>query len=166
VSGNKLDDLTREWLTARAGMTETLWRQRPTGFRDVGNPTGLYTTPRDMAKLGHLILDHGKALDGRPVISSEQLSALLQRSPTNPAYGRLWWLNGSSYALLPANARRESALVPAAPMDLVAALGALDRKIYVVPSRKLIVVRTGQAAVDRGFDQELWSRLMKAAPKN
>ena len=165
VSRKKLDDLTGEWLTQPAGMTETLWRQRPAGFRDVGNPTGLYTTPRDMAKLGQLILDHGKSLDGRRVISTEQLSSLTERSPANPAYGRLWWLNGSSYALLPANARRESALIPAAPMDLVAALGALDRKIYVVPSRKLIVVRTGQAAVDRNFDQELWSRLMKAEPK-
>ena len=30
---------------------------------------------------------------------------------------------------------------------------------------KLIVVRTGQAAPDRDFNQQLWVRLMKAAPK-
>jgi hypothetical protein len=93
-------------------------------------------------------------------------SALLERSPTNPAYGRLWWLNGSDYALLPGRLRRETALIPAAPADLVAALGALDRKIYVVGSRNLIVVRTGQAAPDRGFDQQVWLRLMKAAPEH
>jgi len=166
ASGQKLDDLTRVWLTEPASMTDTLWRQRPAVFGDVGNPTGLYTTPRDMAKLGQLVLDEGKAGNGKRVISAAQLAALFQRSPTNPAYGRLWWLNGSSYTLRPAGARTENALIPAAPAELVAALGAQDRKIYVVPSRRLIVVRTGQAAPDRGFDQQVWLRVMKAAPKD
>ena len=165
ASGQTLDDLTRLWLTKPAGMIDTLWRRRPVAFADVGNPTGLYTTPSDMAKLGQLVLDKGKAADGTRVISETQLAALFERSPTNPAYGRLWWLNGSAYAMLPAGARTETALIPAAPADLVAALGAQDRKIYVAPSRKLVVVRTGQAAPDRGFNQQLWLRLMKAAPK-
>jgi len=164
ASGQKLDDLTSLWLTKPAGMSDTLWRQRPGGF--AANPTGLYTTPRDMAKLGQLILDKGKAEDGKRVISAAQLAALFERSPTNPAYGRLWWLNGSAYALRPAGVRTETALIPAAPAELVAALGAQDRKIYVVASRKLIVVRTGQAAPDRGFDQQVWLRLMKATPKS
>jgi len=166
ASGKKLDDLTREWLTDPLGMSETLWRERPGAFSGVGNPTGLYTTPRDMAKLGQLVLDHGKSSRGQRVISSSQLAAILERSPTNPAYGRLWWLNGSSYTLRPAGVRVETSLIPAAPPDLVAALGAQDRKIYVAPSRKLIVVRTGRATPDRSFDQEVWLRLMKAAPKN
>jgi CubicO group peptidase (beta-lactamase class C family) len=166
ASGQKLDDITRLWLTEPAGMVDTLWRQRPGAFSDVGNPTGLYTTPRDMAKLGQLVLDNGKAADGKRVISAVQLAALFERSPTNPAYGRLWWLNGSAYTLRPAGVRTETALIPAAPPELVAALGAQDRKIYVVRSRKLIVVRTGQAAPDRGFDQQVWLRIMKAAPKH
>lgn len=166
ASGQKLDDLTRLWLTEPAGMSETLWRQRPAVFANVGNATGLYTTPRDMAKLGQLVLDKGEAADGKRVISAAQLAALFERSQTNPAYGRLWWLNGSSYSLRPAGARSDTALIPAAPADLVAALGAQDRKIYIVPSRKLIVVRTGRAAPDRGFDQQVWLRLMKAAPKD
>ena len=164
ASGQTLDDLTRLWLTEPAGMADTLWRLRPGAFRGVGNPTGLYTTPRDMAKLGQLVLDKGKAPDGKRVISAAQLAALFERSLTNPAYGRLWWLNGSSYTLRPAGARTETALIPAAPADLVAALGAQGRKIYIVRSRKLIVVRTGQAAPDRGFDQQVWLRLLKAAP--
>jgi hypothetical protein len=99
------------------------------------------------------------------VISAAQLAALFQRSPTNPAYGRLWWLNGSAYTLLPAGARTETPLIPTGPADLVAASGAQDRRIYIVRSRKLIVVRTGQAAPDGSFDQQVWLRLMKAAPK-
>ena len=159
---SELGTITQAWLTQPAGMTDTLWRLRPAAFADVGNPTGLYTTPRDMAKLGQLVLDHGIAADGKRVVSDAQLTALFQPSPTNPAYGRLWWLNGSSYTLRPTDRREETALIPAAPADLVAALGAQDRKIYVVPSRKLVVVRTGQAAPDKGFDQQVWLRLMKA----
>ena len=162
ASGQKLDELTRLWLTEPAGMKDTLWRQRPAAMADVGNPTGLYTTPRDMATLGQLVLDKGKSDDGRRVISETQLAALFQRTSTNPAYGRLWWLNGSSYSLRPAGIRTETELIPGAQADLVAALGAQDRKIYIVPSRNLIVVRTGRAAPDRGFDQQVWLRLNKA----
>jgi CubicO group peptidase (beta-lactamase class C family) len=166
AAGKKLDDLTRRWLTEPVGMSDTLWRQRPAGLPAVGNPTGLYTTPRDMAKLGQLVLDKGKAADGKRVISEAQLAALFERSSTNPAYGRLWWLNGSAYTLRPGGLRTETPLIPAAPADLVAALGAQDRKIYIVPSRKLVVVRTGRAAPDGSvdFNQQIWLRLMKAAP--
>jgi len=165
ASGRKLDEMTRLWLTEPAGMSDTLWRDRPAAFSAVGNPAGLYTTPRDMAKLGQLVIDKGKGEDGKRIISAAQLAALFERSPTNPAYGRLWWLNGSAYTLRPAGVRVETALIPAAPAELIAALGAQDRKIYIVPSRKLIVVRTGQAAPDRRFDQQVWLRLMRAAPK-
>jgi CubicO group peptidase (beta-lactamase class C family) len=165
ASGRKLDDITRSWLTEPAGMADTLWRQRPAAVANVGNPIGLYTTPRDMAMLGQLVLDKGKAANGNRVISETQLGALFARTPTNPAYGHLWWLNGSAYALRPAGARSETSLIPAAPDDLLAALGAQDRKIYIVPSRKLIVVRTGQAAPDRALDQQVWLRTMRAMPK-
>jgi CubicO group peptidase (beta-lactamase class C family) len=164
ASGQKLDDITRRWLTEPTGMADTLWRERPAVFAGVGNPTGLYTTPRDMAKLGQLVLDEGKAANGARVISAGQLAALFERSETNPAYGRLWWLNGSAYSLRPAGARTDTPLIPAAPAELVAALGAQDRKIYIVRSRKLIVVRTGQAAPDRTFDQQVWLRMMRAVP--
>ena len=147
-----LDELTRDWLTAPAGMKDTAWRSRPAAMALVGNPTGLVTTPRDIARMGQVVLDEGKAADGKTVISKTQLDALLKPTKTNPSYGHLWWLNGAN-------------LIPSAPKDLVAAQGAQDRKLYVVPSRQLIVVRTGQAAPNRDFNEQLWSRLMKAAPR-
>ena len=165
ASGRKLDDITRSWLTEPAGMEDTLWRQRPAAFGNVANPTGLYTTPRDMATLGQLVLDKGKAANGKRVISETQLGALFERTSTNPAYGHLWWLNGSAYALRLSGARSETSLIPAAPDDLLFALGGQDRRIYIVPSRKLIVVRTGQAAPDRALDQQVWLRMMRAMPK-
>ncbi|WP_116811631.1 hypothetical protein [Steroidobacter cummioxidans] len=59
--------------------------------------------------------------------------------------------------------RKEGPLIPAAPADTVAAFGLFERRLYVVPSRKLIVVRTGAAAGDKDdFDQQFWLRLTKA----
>jgi CubicO group peptidase (beta-lactamase class C family) len=164
ASGLPLDQLTTDWLTKPVGMKDSGWRKRPAAFADSGNPTGLVTTPRDMAKMGQLILDGGKA-NGVRVISEAQLKALFQRSATNPSYGRLWWLNGGQYSVAPGanDPKIDGQLIKAAPADLVAAQGAQDRKLYVVPSRGLIVVRMGQAT-DRDFNQQLWTRIMKAAP--
>ena len=167
ASKQSLDAVTSAWLAGPAGMKNTSWRKRPGAFSDVGNPTGLVTTPRDIASMGQLVLDGGKAADGTRVISRGQLDALFKRTSTNPSYGHLWWLNGGGYGLGagPNIARTEGQLIPAAPADLVAAQGAQDRKLYIVPSRKLVVVRTGQAAPDRDFNQQLWLRLMKATPR-
>lgn len=156
-----LETLTREWLTAPARMNQTAWRKRPAGFGDVGNPTGLVTSPRDVAVFGQLVLDGGRAADGRQVVSEAQVEAMFARTPTNPAYGRLWWLNGG-HITVRAHGRVDGPLIPAAPADLVAALGALDRRLYIVPSQKLLVVRLGQAAPDKAFDQQLWLRLSEA----
>ncbi len=157
-----LETVTQNWLTAPTGMADTSWRKRPAAMADVGNPTGLVTSPRDTAKFGQIVLDGGRAADGRRIVSEAGLAAMFARSPTNPAYGRLWWLNGSAYTIRPLANRVTGPLIPAAPADLVAALGALDRKLFVVPSLKLVVVRMGQAAADKDFDQQLWLRLAKA----
>ena len=157
-----LETLTRDWLTAPAGMADTSWRKRPGGGVEVGNPTGLVTSPSDVAKLGQIVLDGGRAANGTRIVSEAGLKAMFMRSATNPAYGRLWWLNGSPYTIKPLAQRVDGPLIPAAPSDLVAALGAFGRKLYVVPSRQLIVVRLGQEPPDKDFDQTLWLKLMRA----
>lgn len=165
-TGQTLSDLTLDWLTRPAGMNDTSWERRPAVFGDIGNPTGLVTTPRDIALMGQLVLNHGRGPNGRPIISEAQLDALLTSSATNPAYGRLWWLNNGAYAIDsgPGSPRREGRFIPSAPADTVSALGANGRKLYVTPSMQLIVVRTGQAPIDGGFNDNLWKLLMKAAP--
>ena len=161
AAGQALETVTRDWLTAPLGMAATAWRRRPAALASVGNDLGLVTTPRDVARLGLMVLAGGRAEDGGQVISQAQLQALLQPSRTNPAYGRLWWLNGGDYAVRVQGQRTEGPLIPAAPADLVGAYGAFDRRLYVVPSRRLVVVRTGAAVADPDFDQALWLRLMR-----
>jgi CubicO group peptidase (beta-lactamase class C family) len=157
-----LETITHDWLTGPAGMADTSWRQRPAAFADVGNPTGLVTSPRDTAKMGQVVLDGGRAADGRRIVSEAGMKAMFARSATNPSYGRLWWLNGGAWTVRAGGRRADGQLIPAAPADLVAALGALGRKLYVVPSQKLIVVRMGANPVDADFDQQLWLRLKPA----
>lgn len=156
-----LETITRDWLTAPAGMDETAWRKRPAALASVGNDTGLVTTPRDIALFGLMVLHGGVSNDGKRIVSEVNLKAMFTPSTTNPAYGRLWWLNGSAYTVRALAGRKEGPLIEAAPADTIAALGAFDRRLYVVPSRKLVVVRTGAAAGDKDFDQQLWTRMMK-----
>lgn len=161
ASKQSLDAVTRDWLTGPAGMKATTWRKRPAVLAGIGNDTGLVTSPRDTARFGSIILSGGLAEDGKRIISEASIKAMLTPSATNPAYGHLWWLNSSQYALRAVGARREGPLVTAAPADMVTALGAFDRRLYIVPSARLIVVRTGAAAGDKAFDEQLWQLLMK-----
>jgi len=162
ATGQSLEAITQDGLTKPLGMSQTAWRMRPAALASVGNATGLVTTPQDVARFGLMILNPGVAADGTRIISQDQLDALFQPSDTNPAYGRLWWLNGGDYVIRAQGERGEGPLIPTAPADLVGAFGALDRRLYVVPSRRMVVVRTGAAATDRNFDLELWRRLAVA----
>lgn len=163
-----LDTLTLDWLARPAGMNDTSWRKRPAVFADVGNPTGLVTTTADIATMGQLVLDGGVARNGARVISKTQLDALFVRTKTNPAYGHLWWLNGSDETVNVGldSPRRAGQFIQAAPRDMLAAMGAQDRKLFIVPSRKLIIARTGQTAPDKAFNETFWQLLVKAMPPN
>jgi len=168
ASGQSLTILSQLWFTKVGDMHSTGWEQRPAAFSDVGNPTGLVTTPRDLALMGQIVLDGGVKKSGARLISQEQLAAILTPTKTNPAYGRLWWLNGSAETVNvgPNSPRRSGQFIEAAPRDMIAAMGAMDRKLFVVPTMKLIVVRMGQAAPDKAFNEKLWQLLTMAMPQH
>ena len=156
-----IDSLTRDWLSGPLGMTESDWRPRE-WLQDStdANTAGFVTSAKDLARFGQLMLDSGRR--GERLILPDQtyLQASVRPSQTlNPAYGYLWWLNG--YPVVSAQGGDAPSLIPAAPGDLFAAQGALGRKVYVVPSLDLIVVRLGDAP-DDDFNQQFWLRLMAA----
>jgi CubicO group peptidase (beta-lactamase class C family) len=159
------NQLTRQWLTEPLGMNDTRWVERPViDPETAANPLGLATTARDLARFGLMILADGR-WDGATVLADREfLRAALAPSQTlNPSYGYLWWLNGQSEVARGAGLRVKGPLIPSAPPDLVAALGAIDRKLYVVPSLGLVVTRLGNSA-GAAFQDEFWKRLMAAAP--
>ena len=81
------------------------------------------------------------------------------------SYGYLWWLNGkSSYHLPQTQIEFSGTLIPNAASDMFCALGKNDQKIYVVPSKKLVIIKMGEAADSSnfalsGFDIDLWSKI-------
>lgn len=129
------------------------------------DPYQIYCTPRDMLTFGQFILQQG-SWDGEQLVSKQYLEKALQPSSTyNPAYGYLFWLNGYVGGLSPSGGDPlEADIIPNAPEDLVAALGYADKKIYIIPSKNMVIVRSGGAATDKEFayttfDNELWKQL-------
>ena len=135
--------------------------------------TGLHMSPREMARYGLAILAGG-AWAGEQLIGDKSYldDSINTSQEMNPSYGYLWWLNGKSSVVLPGPKRpqRDGSLIPHGPSDVAAALGAMDKKIYVSRSTDLVVTRHGGAGGDRAaalsnFDDDLWRLLMAAAPR-
>lgn len=163
VTGRSIEDVTRQWLTGPLGMGHTQWRSRGFGSRVISK-LGLSTTAEDLARFGGLVLDQA-VLNGERLVTEEYFEAMLSPSQAhNSAYGYLWWINGQKSGLHSNGRRVPGPLIPTAPDDLVAAMGALDRRVYVVPSLGMVVTRTGAKAEAKDFDERLWELLLSAAP--
>ena len=164
ATGRKVGDLSKEWLTGPLGMADSRWETRGGRFI-VGNDIGFVTTPRDLARLGLLML-HGGVWDGRDGIADRAwLKASLSASQSDyPGYGYLWWLNSGGFAEKSKLRERRFVgwFVPTAPADMIAARGHFNRRLYIVPSQSLVVVRFGPEANTRRFDQEFWLYLARA----
>ncbi len=125
-----------------------------------------YSTARSMARFGLLNLNEGN-WDGTPILSdTNYFNAMTTTSQDmNKAYGYLWWLNGKDSFRAPASELQfPGKLIPNAPDDLIAGLGKDDQKLYVIPSKGLVIVRmgddTGEALLGpSSFDNELWEKI-------
>lgn len=172
ADGRSFPALAQQRLLDRIGMARTL----VIATEDTGEPGFVFAgSARDFARFGILTLNHGRWNGAQVLADSALLHQARQPSGTdNLSYGWLWWLNGGASHrtpgpyLLPTNT---GPMFPAAPADLAAALGKDDKKLYVVPSLDLIVVRLGERATISGavspdavssFDNAFWTRLMAA----
>lgn len=124
-----------------------------------------WSTTRSMARFGLLALNEGN-WDGNPVINGAYFTDMVTTSQNiNQSYGYLWWLNGkSSYHMPQTQFEFQGSLVPNGPADMFMALGKNDQKIYVVPSKNMVVIRMGDAADEvnwalSGFDNDLWVKI-------
>ncbi|UMB60760.1 beta-lactamase family protein [Lutibacter sp. A80] len=144
-------------LRDKIGMTG-IWLQ-------TGDFSVFYSTARSMARFGLLAFNKG-TWDTTEIINADFFNNSISTSQNiNNAYGYLWWLNGkSNYHLPQSQFEFQGALIPNAPNDLYAALGKNDQKIYVSPSKKLVIIRMGESAdatnfALSNFDNELWEKL-------
>jgi len=165
ATGDTLQDLTDNWLAGPIGMRESTWINRPGMTYLDGRPIeALLTSARDLVRFGNLILNNG-TVEGREILSADSLAQLLTPSQNlNRAYGLLWWLNGQRPILRPlVEEPVDSVLMPDAPADTVAALGAMGQFCLVTPSRRAVIVRLGSAPrgdwTGSDLPNELWQAL-------
>jgi CubicO group peptidase (beta-lactamase class C family) len=127
VTGRPLDEFARENVFEPLGITRVEW-DRPRGETDAGG--GLRLRPRDMAKIGQLVLASGRWND-RQIVSKgwiETSTALKLKAVDGLSYGYLWWLGRSRL-----NGRE---------VHWVGALGRGGQSIRIVPELDLVVVVT------------------------
>lgn len=126
-----------------------------------------HSTTRSMARFGLLALNRGKWKNEQILNENAFNECTTTSQNINPSYGYLWWLNGKTAFMIPGEQTiYQGPLVPNAPADMFAAMGAGDQRIYVIPGKKMVIVRMGEASnpanpnfAVSGFDNELWEKI-------
>lgn len=159
ASGQSYNQFFQTQLRDQIGMTG-VWIKTP----DANNV--LYSNARSMARFGLLLLNEGVWENKKILSDPAYFSQMVQTSqPLNASYGYLTWLNGKASCMLPGSSFvLPRSIVPEGPSDMYAALGKNDQKIYVVPSKSLVVIRMGNAGgpslyAVSNYDSEIWKRL-------
>lgn len=129
--------------------------------------SGFTLTAREWQRWGECLANGGRS-GFWSVIRRDTLAACLEGSRANPMYGLGFWLNAGakrknareidveqnlSNALWPSN----GCLSRHAPADLFVSLGSLGQRLYVIPSRKLVIVRLGNKG---GFSDAAFLKLL------
>ena len=97
----------------------------------VGSSYGWAST-RDWAKFGQLHLNKGN-WNGEQLFAPQWIDYITQPTPNSDGtYGAHWWLNSEG-------------IYPDVPKDLYSANGYQGQYVFVIPSKDLVIVRTGLA---------------------
>lgn len=144
--GRDLQDWAQAELFGPIGIPRDAWswdRDRS------GNTEGwahLHMVNGAWARLGQLLLRDGR-WGGRQLISSDYVNAMTTPGEVNKAYGFLLWLNGGGRYVLP-NVEGEDTgtgpLVASGPSDMYLMAGSGEQRVFVIPSRDLVIVRLGE----------------------
>jgi CubicO group peptidase (beta-lactamase class C family) len=115
---------------------------------------GAHLTPRELGRIGRLLLNDGR-WNGEQII--ENVDRLTEPTPASPAFGLGVWMNADlstadsllfwphvpERILLPRG--QERLIYDGAAADLFMAAGRYNQRLYVLPSRQMVVVRLGRA---------------------
>src|SRR3954451_18223422 len=128
-------------------LSEKLWK--PIGASDAGvwlDREGgtartfgyLFTRPEDWARLGLLLLHEGRC-DGRQIVPPDFIREMIRPSPTEPTYGLGIWLANDEH-------QRQDREPPFAAPGIFYLDGRFKQRVYIVPSRDVVIVRVGENA--------------------
>jgi CubicO group peptidase (beta-lactamase class C family) len=118
---------------------------------------------------GRLVLENGR-LRFRRLVSAGAMIEARQGSPSNPAYGLGFWLNANAGRPGAREGDIEEALRSPPdwsrfclsrdlPADLIAMAGSGGQRVYVIPSRRTVIVRLGTGRAFR--DCEFLARIAR-----
>ena len=134
-------------ILAPLGIRDYRWRKGEDGNPLM--PQGAIMSASDWAKFGRFVLHEGK-IDGTAIVDQAAFRELFQGSEANPAYGLTWWLAKPTEVSDQITATTDILGGDTSlPEDLVFAAGAGDQRLYIIPSRDMIIVR--QAELDLKF---------------
>lgn len=138
-------------------LAEKLWQ--PLGNHDAAvwldhegglarGATSLFAVAMDWMRIGEMLLNNGR-VDDRQIVPHDWIQEMKTPSVTNPRYGLLTWI-GIDYAEeRTLDAFKGFAAVSEEPFiagDVFYFDGLGGQRVYVIPSRKLVIVRTGVLA--------------------
>lgn len=113
---------------------------------------GAAMTARDLASIGEMVR-LGGVFKGKRILPDSIIAQLFVPAHSNKDYGMSWWLAGATGN--PAAGERQAGAsvrrdpVPSwLPRDLVMAAGMGKQRLYIIPSRELVIVRLGP--INRG----------------
>lgn len=143
--------------------------RNPTGMNGFFLPSGynnvLFTNPRSMARFGLLVLNKGNWNGTQVLKDMAYYNQMINTSQSlNQSYGYLWWLNGKASFRVPGlQIQFPGPLFPAAPPDMIAALGKNGQFISIVPSQNLLFIRLGDSPgvgeVPYVLCNEIWEKI-------
>jgi CubicO group peptidase (beta-lactamase class C family) len=150
ATGRTLDDFARADLFEPLGITRWQWAADAAGYtKGQGN---LSLTAREFAAIGEMVREDG-VHDGRRIVSAAWLHEALtpkvgiaDRDPYADGYGYFWYAKTQQ--------------IDGKPVAVSFASGNGGNKIYIVPSRKLVVAITS-SAYGRGYGQRRSENILR-----
>lgn len=145
--GETVNDYLRKRILDPLGVRTGFWRGAQQGEPQL--PSGAYLAPREWAKFGEFVRNRGLH-GGQQLIPAELFDELARGTTVNPAYGLTWWLNADVPAALRAEIRQLQNnfggmdRVPGLE-GMITAAGAFKQRLYIIPSRRMVVVRVGNS---------------------
>jgi len=143
----------------KIGMLSIIMEPDPSGTF-VGS-SYMFATPRDWARFGLLYLQDG-VWDGERILPEGWVKYTTTPTPRAPRgeYGALFWLNAG------APSDSSDRIMASVPVDLFFARGFQEQRVFVVPSKNLVLVRFGATSDKNAWNDEAFvASIMAALPE-
>jgi CubicO group peptidase (beta-lactamase class C family) len=149
ATGRRYADYLSEKLWRLLGNRDAaVWLDHPGGL--ARGATSLYAVPRDWLRIGELLLNRGR-VGTLQIVPEAWIDEMITPSATNPLYGFLIWI-GSRYterrSLDAFKGFSAHAGEPFLASDIIYLDGLGGQRVYIIPSQKLVIVRTGVLAME------------------